>query len=121
MTIETTTKYDDFRVFFSKKRQFLDVYLYEVHPNTFAKWDAGYWAYFIATWENPKQGKFGELHIVRSRIREDTVVHEIAHVVWEWMFANNIKFIRSNEEKFATKMDEIFRNFYRGYNKLKGR
>jgi len=109
----------DFRIVFNRGKQFLDVYLYDVHPNTFANWGAGRWGYFIAKWENPRIGFFGEIHLVKSRIREDLIVHELFHVLVEWAFAKGGSITRRNEERMAELLDELTRKFYREYKKIK--
>lgn len=91
--------------------------LWNVHPTTFQNWGGGRWAYFEPKWTYPRIGFFGEFHGVKSGIREDTVAHELVHVVWEWYYANNIQFIRRNEERFCTLTDELVRKFYRYYRK----
>jgi len=108
----------DFVIYFNRNKQFLRVYLWDVHPATFKSWGAGRWAYFLATWDNPKAGLFGELHFVKSRVREDTVVHELDHARTEWMYANGFTITRQNEEKMAEFLDELVRKFYRQYRRL---
>ena len=107
-----------FRVYFRSRRQWVNVFLHSVHPSTFARWKAGRWAYFMATWENPKVGEFGELHFVTSRLRFDTVSHEIFHILAEWMMANREPLSPKNEEKYATMMDEISRRVVREIRKI---
>lgn len=109
----------DFKIYFNKRRQWLDVTLWDVHPTTFARWGSGRWAYFLATWDNPKQGEFGELHMVKSGIRVDTLVHEIIHVLAEWTLANRDPLCPRNEERLATMCDEITRRFVRELRKSK--
>ena len=110
----------DFVITFRKKKQWINVYLWDVHPATFKNWGGGRWGYFSSEWENPKKGLLGELHFVKSRInRIDLVVHEIEHARVEWMRANNITITKSNEEKMTILLDELVRKFYREYNKIK--
>lgn len=110
-----------FRVFFRRKRQFFDVYLHDTSPTTFHRRGGGRWGYFAATWEASKSGMFGEIHLVDSRIRVDTVLHELDHLRCEWMFANRIGLGIRNEEWFCKFGDELIRNFYREYNKYEQR
>jgi hypothetical protein len=107
-----------FRIKFNRNKQWIDVNVWDVHPNTFQNWGGGRWAYFEQGYDSPREGKFGELHVVESGIREDTVAHEMVHVVWERFVAVDLKFIRRNEERFATYVDELVRKFYREYRKL---
>lgn len=107
-----------FKVYFNRHRQWIEVTLWNVHPNTFARWKAGRWAYFVATWDNPASGKFGELHFVESRLRFDTVSHELFHVMAEWMFASRDPLTPRNEERYATMMDELSRRVIREIRKL---
>ncbi len=110
---------DEFTVYFNKKKQFFTVHLWDVNPGTFSNWGGGRWGYWEAMWEHPKHGKFGEFHAVKSRInREDLVAHELLHVLFEWIRANNIIMTTRNEEKLVTLFDEITRNFYKAYKKL---
>lgn len=108
----------DFKVFFNKKKQWIEVTLWDVHPTTFANWKGGRWGYFMPTYSNPKQGVFGEIHLVKSRIREDLIVHELFHALTEWMWSNGFTVIRSNEERMAETLDEMVRKFYRELRKL---
>lgn len=107
-----------FRIKFNRGRQWIDVTIWDVHPTTFQNWGGGRWGYWEPKWENPKEGFFGELHLVESGIREDTVAHEMIHPVWERFVANNYKFNRRNEERFAVYVDELVRKFYKEYRKL---
>jgi hypothetical protein len=91
--------------------------MHDVHPTTFYNWGAGRWAFFIAKWENPKIGLFGEVHFVKSRIREDTVAHELDHARTEYMYANGFTITRQNEERMAIFLDNLVGGFYRQYNK----
>lgn len=108
----------NFRIRFNRNKQWVDVTVWDVHPTTFERWGGGRWAYFEAGYDSPKEGKFGEMHVVESGIREDTVAHEMVHVVWERFVANNLQFSRRNEERFATYVDELVRKFLREYRKL---
>jgi len=107
-----------FRMYFNRRKQWIEVTIWDVHPTTFARWGGGNWAYFEAARLNSRAGLFGELHMVQSGIREDTVAHEMVHPVWERFVANDYKFSRYNEERFAVYLDELVRNFYREYRKL---
>ncbi len=107
-----------FRVFFNSKKQWVDVYLHDVHPTTFANWNMGRWGCFNKDYDNPRAGYFGDVHMVESRVREDLVVHELDHVRWEWMWANRIMVSNRNEETLTALLDELVRNFYREWRKL---
>jgi hypothetical protein len=109
---------DEFLIYFNKKKQWLKVTLWDVHPNTFDRWKAGRWGYFIAKWDNPRIGFFGELHLVKSRVREDLVAHELFHALVEWMWANREPISNHNEERYATMFDEMTRGFYKEYKKI---
>ena len=107
----------DFRVFFNKNRQFFEVYLHDVHPNTFQSRGGGRWGYWTSTFENPRRGKFGEIHLVKSRVRPDSVAHELDHLRMAWLFAKWIVITPRNEERFCTFGDELTRRFWREYEK----
>lgn len=106
-----------FKVYFNRRKQWLDVYIKDVHPNTFERWDGGRWAYFVPAWESPRSGKFGEIGMVSSRVRTDSIVHEMFHVLCEWMWANRTAVTSGNEETLAAMLDELVRNFERQYKK----
>lgn len=108
---------DEFIIKFNKNRQFLNVYIHDVHPTTFQNWGGGRWGYFIAKWDNPRVGFFGEFHCVKSGIREDTVAHEMFHVLCEWIWANRLAITGKNEERFAEFLDELVHKFYINYRK----
>ncbi len=109
---------NDFVFYFNRKKQWSKVYLWDVHQNTFANWRAGRWAYFLPVWENCKYGLFSELHFVKSRLRFDTISHELDHLRTEWMWANGITITRKNEEKMAEFLDLLTRNFLRELRKI---
>lgn len=111
---------DEFLVYFNSKKQWISVYLHDVHPTTFANWKGGRWGFFVAKWSNPKSGLFGEIHLVKSRARVDLVAHELFHALCEWMWANREPISNRSEEMYASMMDELTRNFYKEYKKLKG-
>lgn len=107
----------DFRFYFNKRKQsiqWVDVFLWDVHPNTFERWEGGRWGYFLATWEHPYKDKFGELHFVKSRLRFDAVYHELRHLAIEWFWSNGISVDRKNEEKLVSFEDKIANSFRRG-------
>lgn len=100
-----------------KNVQYFKVVIWDVHPTTFKNWGGGRWGYFNPLWENPDEGLFGELHLVESGIREDTISHELFHVMCEWMFKHWIILTPKNEESYAEFLDELTRKFWRGYRK----
>lgn len=110
---------DEFLVYFNGKKQWLKVTLFDVHPTTFARWKYGSWGYFDSKWDNPRIGFFGDVYLVKSRVREDLVVHEMFHVVCEYLWANRDNITTRNEERYAALLDELVRNFYREYRKLR--
>lgn len=106
-----------FRVYFNRKRQYINVYLYDVHPTTFANWKFGRWGMFDPKWTNPKDGYFGDIHLVESRVRDDLIVHELAHAWIEWIWANRTAVTSRNEETMVAMLDELVRKFGREYRK----
>lgn len=108
---------DNFHIHFNRNRQWITVTIWDVHPTTFNNWGGGRWAYFQARWENPKSGFFGELHLVKSGIRDDTVAHEMFHVLCEIIYARRDAITTYNEEKYASLLDELVRKFRQGYKK----
>lgn len=110
-----------FRVYFRRKLQFFDVFLHDVLPETFQKGGGGRWGYFICNGRYKRKGKFGEIHLVESRVRPDLVSHELDHLRMAWLFARWIIITPNNEEKFCKFGDELIRNFYREYHKYQQR
>lgn len=107
----------NFTVFFRKRKQFFDVFLDEVTPTTFKRRGGGRWGFFLAGWDHPRKGYFGEIHIVKTRVRVDVVQHELDHLRFEWVEANGVELSRRNEEWYCLFGDELIRNFYREYRK----
>src|SRR5574342_682822 len=103
----------DFRFYFNRKRQFCEVFLWEVHPTTFARWGGGRWGYYQPQDDNNIYGKIGEIHLISKRIRVDLVSHELTHVVFDWFGKRNIIITSRTEETFASILDEMIRSFYR--------
>ena len=112
---------ESFRVVFNHNRQFFKVYLHDVSPITFKRKGGGRWGYWLTTCENPRRGLFGELHLVKSRVRPDTVSHELDHLRCAWMFKKFIIVTPKNEEWFCTMGDELHRKFWREYGKYQER
>ncbi len=108
----------DFRLYFNRRKQWVDVYLWDVHPDTFERWGGGRWGYYLAGSERTRRGRFGEIHLVRSRVRADGVAHELVHVLADRMRVRNITWSTYTEERIAVWMDELTRSFWREYRKL---
>lgn len=108
----------DFKVYFNRRRQFFEVYLHKVHSRTFYRWGGGRWGYWSNVRDNSRRGKFGEVHFVKSRLRFDTIVHELDHVRTDWMWSRGETITRKNEERYATFLDEITRRFIRELRKV---
>jgi hypothetical protein len=104
----------DFRFYFNKRRQWVNVFLHKVTPRTFEKHGGGRWGYFLATWEEPDRGEFGELHFVKRRLRFDLVYHEIRHLCIEHFRANKKRITVQNEEESVSFEDKIAHAFRRG-------
>jgi hypothetical protein len=107
----------DFRVYFNNHRQWLTITLHDVSPDTFNRWGNGRWGVFTATWQNPKQGEFGTVEFVQSRLRFDTISHEVFHAVWEWAWANRWLAPRY-EERLAEMTDRLTRGIVREVRKI---
>jgi len=108
---------ESFRVYFRKRKQFFDVYLHFIHPNTFQRKGGGLWGYYQPYKERGRFGLFGQIHLVRSRVRVDVVAHELDHLRCDWIFTNKIKLSTRNEEWFCKFGDELTRKFWREYDK----
>ena len=118
--------YRSFRVYFNHRKEWFDVFLYDVDPKTFQRKDGGRWAYFVrADGENEivsrnRFGKFGEIHAIDTHTRQlrlDTVSHELFHLLAEWMRIKNVYITLKNEETLASRLDELTRNFWSEYHK----
>ena len=107
-----------FRVTFNRRQQWVSVHLWDVHPNTFASWDAGRWAYYQAEQERGRCGKFGEIHFVKSRVRPDVVSHELIHLLCDIMRSRGMSWTDRSEERIATMYDELVRSFWKSYGKV---
>ena len=114
---------DKFTIKFNKGRQWILVTIWDVHPTTFQNWGGGRWAYFEPQKVDnvtPIRGLLGELHMVKSGIRDDTVAHEMFHVLCEIIYSRRDAITGSNEERYAALLDELVRKFRQGYNKTNG-
>lgn len=113
-----------FRFWFNRRRNWVDVYLHEVTPETFMRRGGGRWGYYVDASERGRVGKFGELHLVRGRVREDVVAHEVFHLFADWIRFRKVELNKDNEyhekteEKLALTFDEFIRSFWREYKKL---
>lgn len=108
---------ESFRIYFNRRKQWLGIYLHDVTPETFKVQGGGRWGYFLPKWERGRKGEFGEVHLVKSRVRPDLIVHEMFHVVCEWIRAGRATLSPRNEERMAELLDELVRKFYREYEK----
>lgn len=111
----------DFKFYFNRKKQFCEVFIHDVSNETFKRRGGGRWGYFLATRGNSRIGKIGELHFVKSRLRFDTIAHELFHLMVEFAWSNGEAIDRRNEERYATFLDEITRNFLKEFKKVYGR
>lgn len=109
-----------FRLFFNRKKQWVDVCIHDVHPNTFERHGGGRWGYFEYSEPLPKFGKFGELHLVETRIRVDLIAHELPHVTIRWFSSRGLDIFK-HEERFCVMIDELTRNFWKEYKKVGGK
>lgn len=108
---------NNFLIHFNNKKQWISVTVWDVHPDTFNNWGGGRWAYFDPIIPYTKSGLFGELHLVKSGIREDTMSHELFHVLCAIMRSRLDAITGRNEERYASLLDELTRKFWRGFRK----
>lgn len=106
-----------FRVYFNRHRQWVDVEIHSVHPNTFQNWGGGRWEYYQPNTERNHKGKFGEMHFVAERVRHDVVAHCLIHLYGDIMRSRGKIWTAKNEETVALQFDELTRHFWREYNK----
>ena len=107
-----------FRFYFNNRRQWVDVKLHRVHPNTFERWGGGRWEYYQPILGRGQFGIFGEMHFVADRVRPDVVAHILIHLYGDIMRSRGKVWTVKNEETIALQFDELTRNFWREYNKL---
>lgn len=100
-----------------KEVQWINVFMWDVHPTTFERWGGGRWCYFEPKWVNTREGLFGEWHMVKSRIRFDGIIHEFVHLATELMWINGETITRRNEERMCELSDRIAGSFRRGLRK----
>lgn len=106
------------RVYFNRRRQWLDVYIHDVSPVTFERKNGTYWGYYVQAYPRKNRlGLFGEVHLVSKRVTVDTVAHELLHAFIDWMRCKSIVITNSNEERLVSLFDELTRNFWREYKK----
>lgn len=107
-----------FRLYFNKRRQFVLVQLHDVNPETFKSKNSTRWGYYQANKNRTKAGLFGEIHLVKSRVREDLVAHELIHLLGDVLRSKDRRFSEYNEEYIAELFDNWTRQFFREYKKL---
>ena len=108
----------DFKLYFAKRQQWVDVYLHDVTPGTFDRRGGGRWAYYEPTSGRTRSGLFGELHIVSSRVRVDVVAHELIHVLCDIMRLRGMNWTDRSEERIASLYDALVSAFWREYRKI---
>jgi hypothetical protein len=107
-----------FRFYFNHRRQWIDVYLHDVHPNTFERQDGGRWEYYLENAGRYKRkGLFGAMHFVASRVRVDVFDHCKMHLFGDIMRTKQIAWTVFNEEELCLLSDELTRSFWREYRK----
>lgn len=108
-----------FNVYFNKRRQWIEIYLHDVSPETFERRGGGRWGFYdIFKERSIRKGKFGEIHLVKDRVRHDSVAHELGHALFDIVYTKGGSFNRLAEERIVTLLDELTRNFWREYEKL---
>lgn len=65
----------------------------------------------------PRVGKFGEIHLVSSRIDDELVSHELLHFLIDLVRTRNGKITNRNEEKIVSEYGEMVKQFWKKYNK----
>ena len=111
---------NEITIHFNRRRQWITVTLHDVSPQTFVRRNGTRWGYYQAeTFRHDRRGKFGEVHLVASRVTPDLVAHELMHVLLDWIHCRDID-TRRNEERLACLLDEMTRNFWREYGKVTG-
>lgn len=109
-----------FKLFWNRRKQWVAVYLWDVHPDTFESWDAGRWAYYLAnSYRCKTTGLFGDLHFVASRVRADVVAHELIHLLCDYLRNKDTAINVYNEERIAGLFDSWTRQFWKAYKKIK--
>lgn len=106
-----------FKVWFNRKKQYFLVSLEEVSQTTFDRKGGGRWGYFIETWTSPYKGEFGRIHLVASKVRPDTIAHELLHLWIAWIKARDVAITSRNEERLVLQFDELTRHFWKEYGK----
>ena len=107
----------DFLLYFNKKRQWVAIYFWDTHPNTFESWGGGRWAYYQPSNRNGT-GLFGEMHFVKSRVREDVFDHEKMHLLGDILRSKGLAWSTRNEEWLCNLSDSLTRQFWRNWRKL---
>lgn len=104
-----------FLVYFNRRRSWLEVHLWAVHPTTFSRWAKTRWGYFLASENTPKEGKFGEIHFVKSRV-DRAYQHELEHArnAW-WWYVREETLTMKNEEAFVVFNDELKSSFEKAW------
>src|SRR5574340_401534 len=103
---------------FNNSRQYVRVVIGDVSPDAVQRKGGGRWAYFLPTWESPRRGEFGEIHIVKTRVRHDVVAHELLHLLAAWLRAKDMVITVRNEERLCGIFDQLVFRFWREYEKL---
>ena len=111
----------EFTFYFNRRRQWIDVTLHDVSPQTFVRRNGTRWGYYQSeTLRNDRRGKFGEIHLVASRVTPDLAAHELFHLLADWLRCKGMTITPQNEERLAWLFDEMTRNFWREYGKVTG-
>ena len=107
-----------FKFSFNKGKQSTVVYLYDCDPRTFYKWAKTPYGFYVASSpRKPKSGTFGEIHLVWKYITNDMVAHELKHLWFDWIFANDYVISTRTEERHSIVFEEMTRNFWKEYSK----
>lgn len=110
----------DFRLYFNRRRQYVEVYLHPVTPGTFERRGGGRWGWYAGKESRGREGAFGEIHLVASRVRPDVVSHELIHLLCDIMRSRGMSWTDRSEERIAAIYDELVRSFWKSYEKISG-
>ncbi len=110
-----------FRVPFNAGKQYYEVHLHDCSVETFNRWAKTRWGFYWGDRRkrNRYKGYFCDVHLLSYRIDQNTVAHELWHVVKWWARARGLDLNSDRrEEDIAWVWGEVVGNFWREYSKL---
>ena len=103
---------------FNNRRQFVEVYIWQSPRKFYNRFGDCIGIYWGDAQRMPRRGKFGEIHLIQSRIDHELVPHEFLHFFIDLIRTRNGTITKRNEEKLVSEYGLMVKDFWKKYSRL---